>query len=249
MHPVAPRPQENQQSYTASMPKLAGIDGCPAGWICIEQDADGVLTSRILSRFDDIRLTSPDIVCIDIPIGLTDCGPRACDQQVRKQLGKRGSSVFPAPIRDALIAPSYLAACEISRSIQGKGVSKQAFMIYEKVRDVDQALCEDEALRQSVFEVHPELSFYAMNQDRPMDLPKRDKDGAAARQQLIAEHFGPDAYHSIRSRHYRTAVADDDICDAFAALWTAQRIAQGKAICIPDPAPVDSQGLPMCIWA
>jgi predicted RNase H-like nuclease len=228
--------------------RLGGIDGCPAGWICIQQDAGGVLSSRILSRFSDITDNLPDVVCIDIPIGLTDCGPRDCDTQVRKLLKKRGSRVFPAPIRAAVVATSYNAACETSRSVQNKSISKQAFMIYDKILEVDETLRSDPDLRKRVFEIHPELSFYGMNQNRPMEYPKRDSQGASARQQLIAAHFGPDAFQDVRDQHRRTAVRDDDICDAFAALWTAQRIARGGAVREPDPPPTDAQGLPMCMW-
>ncbi|MFL5635521.1 MAG: DUF429 domain-containing protein, partial [Gemmatimonadaceae bacterium] len=44
--------------------------------------------------------------------------------------------------------------------------------------------------------------------------------------------------------------ADDDILDAFAALWTAERVARGAAITLPhaDP-PMDSVGLPMRMLA
>jgi hypothetical protein len=40
-------------------------------------------------------------------------------------------------------------------------------------------------------------------------------------------------------------VADDDILDAFAALWTAERIAPGEAVTLPEVPPRDRHGLPM----
>jgi predicted RNase H-like nuclease len=42
-------------------------------------------------------------------------------------------------------------------------------------------------------------------------------------------------------------VADDDILDAFAALWTAERITSGVAVTLPENKPLDSTGLPMRI--
>ena len=49
------------------------------------------------------QIPAPAVFSIDIPIGLTDSGPRQCDIQARRLLGaRRGTSVFPAPIRPAL---------------------------------------------------------------------------------------------------------------------------------------------------
>jgi predicted RNase H-like nuclease len=43
-------------------------------------------------------------------------------------------------------------------------------------------------------------------------------------------------------------VAADDIADAFAALWTANRLFAGIAQRLPSHAIRDSHGLPMHIW-
>lgn len=40
-------------------------------------------------------------------------------------------------------------------------------------------------------------------------------------------------------------VADDDVLDAIAVLWTATRIARGEGRGLPDPPPRDPTGLPM----
>lgn len=42
---------------------------------------------------------------------------------------------------------------------------------------------------------------------------------------------------------------NDDLLDAFAALWTAERIYQGKATELPDNPPTDAFGLKMAIVA
>jgi predicted RNase H-like nuclease len=65
---------------------------------------------------------------------------------------------------------------------------------------------------------------------------------------LIGKCFGADVVDRVRAEHRAKDVGTDDIYDAFAALWTAQRICQGQAVVIPNPAPVDSTGLPMGIW-
>jgi predicted RNase H-like nuclease len=40
----------------------------------------------------------------------------------------------------------------------------------------------------------------------------------------------------------------DDVLDAAAAAWTALRVSQGAARCLPDPPETFSDGLPCAIW-
>jgi len=58
---------------------------------------------------------------------------------------------------------------------------------------------------------------------------------------------GPRAYETVRERYLHKEVASDDILDAFAALWTAERIINRDAQSLPEEPPVDSAGLPMRI--
>src|SRR5205814_8621714 len=77
-------------------------------------------------------------IAIDIPIGLSDDGPRACDLAARRLLGRpRGSSVFPAPCRGALVATTYRRACTVSRRSVGVALSLECFNIVPKIREVD----------------------------------------------------------------------------------------------------------------
>lgn len=65
---------------------------------------------------------------------------------------------------------------------------------------------------------------------------------------LAQAYFGKDAVCSARQKHPVSLVADDDIYDAFAALWTAERIHLGIAEVIPDRPEIDSIGLRMSMW-
>ena len=58
--------------------KVAGIDGCKAGWIVATEHAVEVIPRLNLDHFT--------IVGIDMPIGLLDGPPRACDVAARKYL-------------------------------------------------------------------------------------------------------------------------------------------------------------------
>jgi predicted RNase H-like nuclease len=228
------------------MPYIAGVDGCPAGWIAlIERTETQRITAHIFLTFLDLVIARDAVIAIDIPIGLTDCGARDCDVLARSDLGpKRGTSVFPAPVRAALMALTYPEAKAASIAAQKKGISKQAFEIYPKIREVDDALRSDADLRTRVFEIHPELTFSTWAR-APILAPKRTPEGHATRLVLIDAHFGPTAFAAARNQVSRRHAANDDIADAFAALWTARRIISGESQTVPLYPPLDSHGLPM----
>ena len=79
--------------------------------------------------------------------------------------------------------------------------------------------------------------------------PKRSDEGARGRAALI-ERVWPGAIERCsRDLAKVGGWQDDDLIDAFAALWTAQRIVQGTAIQVPEIPEVDSAGLPMRMMA
>jgi predicted RNase H-like nuclease len=229
---------------------LAGVDGCKAGWFRACRDTrSGELAFELLAGVEDLvrRAPRPELVALDMPIGLPDAGVRACDRAARALLEARRSSVFAAPIRAALQARSQREASEVTRRVDGRGVAAQAFGIFARVRQVDEALSGDPELRAALREVHPEVSFWAWNGRRPLSFAKRTPDGARARLALVEDWLGPGILARARGAHRRGAVADDDILDAIAALWTAHRIAAGTAETLPASPPRDATGLPMQI--
>jgi predicted RNase H-like nuclease len=147
-------------------------------------------------------------------------------------------------VRAALTATTYASANAASIAAQQKGISKQAFAIYPKIREVDDALRSDADLLSRVFEVHPELTFRTWA-GAPILAPKRTREGHAIRRALIDAHFGADAFDVARKQIDRKLAANDDIADAFAALWTAQRVVRGDCRSLPEDPPFDGHGLPM----
>lgn len=234
------------------MAHISGVDGCRGGWIAIRKDvASGEVSSTVYASTEQLIYTSPnpEVLALDIPIGLTDSGPRQCDILARKMLGPpRGSSVFPAPIRPALAAADQKGASSISRSIDGKGVGAQAFAIYRRIGEVDGVMRSDERALGYVREVHPELCFMAWNTREPIRESKKSHQGMNIRLSLVTAHFGETVASLVRKKHPAGQVADDDIYDAFAALWTAERILLGIAKSIPDQPEIDPFGLPMEMW-
>lgn len=233
------------------MSLIAGVDGCKAGWIALfERVPAGRIDSAVSSTPRDLchSLAGAPVIAVDVPIGLTDRGPRVCDAEARKCLGRhRASSVFPPPIRPAIGATTREEASEIQEKIDGRRIGVQAWGIFPKIREWDSCLRADDQIAIRVFEVHPEVCFWALNGCKPMQYSKKTGEGRRERRELLVQVIGAKAIEEIRSRHARRDVTDDDLYDAFAALWTARRIHAGKASCLPESPPFDSDGLPMGI--
>jgi predicted RNase H-like nuclease len=222
-----------------------GVDGCKAGWLCFMVDLHNYETQfRILPHFADVLFDfkCADVVAVDIPIGLSECGARACDIEARKQLGKpRSNSVFPTPIRPILSATTYEKACQKSLKTGGKKISKQAFGILSKVREVDRVTSP--GLQNWVYEVHPELCFCALNGGKAMRFGKLSASGRAERMKLLSK-----AYPQIRThldQLERRLAGPDDLLDAAVAAWTAVRIGQKQAVHLPEKPEFDGTGLRM----
>jgi predicted RNase H-like nuclease len=227
---------------------LAGVDGCPRGWFRICRDtASGELAFGVLDSVSALvtERPRPTVVALDMPLGLPVSGARACDRAARACLGPRRTSVFPAPVRAALAARSREEASGITRRVDGRGVSAQAWAIYRKIRQADAALASSAPARRAIREVHPELSFWAWNGRRPMRWSKRRPEGLRERVALAEGWLGEGIVERARGERPRRDLADDDIVDAIAGLWTAHRIAEGTAETLPPSPPRDPTGLRM----
>jgi predicted RNase H-like nuclease len=234
--------------------ELLGVDGCRGGWVIAASDErfSGLsfvvvdALAPVIARAE----TGGALIAIDIPIGLSDSGPRACDLQARRSLGRpRGSSVFPAPCRAALAATTYRRACGLSRRALGVALSMECFNILPKIRQVDALMTP--ARQAFVREVHPELVFALLaGNGHGLVEPKRTAAGERLRLRLlrrVAPRFDPGA---VRTTLGPARVARDDVIDAVACLAAAQRIVQGKALVLPDGTVVrDARGLRMEIVA
>ena len=230
---------------------VAGVDGCAGGWFAVLLDVRaGSMHGRLAHTFAEILRApeAPRVIAVDIPIGLLDHavpGGRSCDKEARRLLGRpRSSSVFSPPVRDALRAEDYRSAHKINRasSAAGVGISKQAYGILPKIAEVDRALRPSVQTR--VHEAHPELAFAEMNGGVALARGKRDGSGQLERIELLRRE-GLDVTHDLKGAD---GAALDDVLDAVALSWSAQRIAEGRGRRVPDPPPKDARGLRMEIW-
>lgn len=240
-----------QTSERPRASRVAGVDGCRSRWLCIGRDLHtGAITARLFDSAEQLADQDPlpDVIGWDIPIGLADDGTgRGCDSEARKTLrAPRAASVFTAPIRPALTAASRAEASEITaRLCDGRRVAAQAFGIYAKVRELDALLATRPELRGRIREVHPEICFWAWNGGAAMQHYKKTPAGEHERRELVARYFGEGAIDAVRAQLAPKRAPTDDILDAFAALWTAERIAKGSARTLPEDPRVDSSGLRM----
>ena len=239
-------------------PWLAGVDGCPAGWVAVfVKPAGGEARVRVIARFADVLAAAeaPAVIAVDMPTGLPERagkGGRHAENLIRPLLGARQSSVFSVPARAAVYADDYREACAVALATSDppRKVSKQLFNIAAKIREVDEAVRSSGATART-YEVHPELAFWRMNGERALSEPKKVKSrpfpaGLEQRRGLlIAAGFPPEA---VRAAPPKGAAADD-LIDAFACTAVARRIHAGLARPFPDPPERDGFGLPMAIWA
>lgn len=231
---------------------VVGVDGCAGAWLAVmQQMGSASLEARLHPDPASLVNQYPEdaLICVDVPIGMTDRGPRLCDRAARRLLGwPRQSSVFSAPIRPVLAALTREEASEVGRKTDGRGVGAQAWCIFPYIKLWDDLLNAQPDLRLRVLEVHPELSFYAMGGGKAMRFSKKKFEGAEARRRLLQSAFGADRIAAAKESPGAARFGLDDLYDALAALWTAVRVAEGRCESVPAaPAPVDSRGLPMVI--
>lgn len=232
----------------AHMTWVAGVDGCRAGWVVVVAHAvKSGATPRLLvcRRFMEVLRATPQptVIAIDIPIGLLDRpqrGGRVCDQEARRLLGRRASSVFSPPSRQALKARHY-------SEVRRQGLSRQAFGILPKIREVDRLMTSQ--LQGRVYEAHPELAFRALA-EHPMRYNKKTTQGRRERLSVL-QHSWPKLAGILRKAFKELPGAQaspDDLLDAAALALAARRLAQKRAVRIPPRPPKDRKGLRMEMW-
>lgn len=235
---------------------FCGIDGCHAGWIVVSCDSQ--LYFQLAELKEDIQeildyTRGAALTLIDIPIGLKDReqpGRRACDVEARKILGKRASSVFTAPQREALKAETWegeKGASNINKEICGMGLSMQTWGIMKKIASVDSVLVSNVSLQSRLRETHPEVCFWSLNNRQEMNDPKRSAQGLDERLDVLARlsQNANEFYNRIKNQYKVKDVRSDDIVDAMAAALTARLSERYGILTLPQTPEIDSHGLRM----
>jgi predicted RNase H-like nuclease len=240
---------------------LLGFDGCRGGgWVVARSDRKlAGIRFELCENLENVLRARPAkgiIAVLDVPIGLSR-QPRDCDLAARQHLKHRRSSVFRPPCRETCKFAAHSegshdvrhrAASALNKRIMGRGISRQAFSIAQRIWEVD--CCITPALQRRIREGHPELSFAVMR-GSAMRYNKRTPEGVRERLRYLRA-AGVPQFNLVELRRQlgRGCVAVDDVLDAAAMLWTAWRVARGTAVRFPErPSAPDARGLDMAIWA
>src|SRR5512137_1717256 len=124
---------------------VLGLDGCGDGWFVVALRGGSFDSARFLPSVTMAldAYPSADVVAIDIPIGTEPGRFRAVDAAAKKRLGRSSSTLFETPPIEVLRQPSYQAALALCRNLTGKGLSKQAYALRQKVLEVEPIAAQD----------------------------------------------------------------------------------------------------------
>jgi predicted RNase H-like nuclease len=219
---------------------LAGVVPCPGGWLIAGAKLQGITVSpeepQVVGTLGDVLDYRPgfEVIALHAPVGLLDedrSGGRTCEQDIRNLLGpRRGAGIMPSPSRRLVVkGPDELERLS--------AVTKVMLPRYREV--VEEIL---PYRQRSVFEVHPEASFFQLNDDVPLRYSKNTIHGRNERRELLERRFpGVERVLGARIRGIRIR----HLIDVAACLWTTRRIVSRAIVRLPIDPEWDSEGVRM----
>jgi predicted RNase H-like nuclease len=222
-----------------------GLDGYRHGWVAVTLDGD----RHGIEFIDDISwLATHHFSCaaIDIPIGLSDDGLRACDLEARALLRPHTSRVFAGARRWLWQEFRYsdeFARANAAAVARGQSrISLQLWHLGPKIIEVDGFVRAHRDL--DLRETHPELVFWRLNGERSL-ASKRSAEGVALRRELLRGQGIAALDGWLDKARIGTGAKADDVLDACACALAAR----DSEKCVPrGEPPRDDHGLPMQIW-
>ena len=208
-----------------------GVDGCRGGWVVAVLDSAGTVASlEVRKSFAEVAVATEGaaVTLVDMPIGLPSAArpqDRWCDKVARELLGPRASSIFPVPARESVWTNGYAEASETNHQILGWKLSRQSWGICPKIREVDAVFRIALDLQQRIRETHPELCFRLLNNQRPIENPKKSRAGLRIRRELLRSH----AVNLDSALRRCRGARPDDLLDAVAAAVVARLFTEGRA--------------------
>jgi predicted RNase H-like nuclease len=191
---------------------------------------------KVYDNFLDVLSERPAFVAIvaNVPIGYCDKpedGARVCDREARTLLKRRGTSVHNAPSRAVLngdipASEGMLDAITATLLPRYREVAKEMSPYRQR----------------TLYEGHPELSFYQLHKDIPLTKSKRIEAGREERRAILSDRMRGSERHFDATN---LGVPEKHLLDAFALLWTARRVFGHAAKRMPTEPVWDSEGLRM----
>lgn len=228
-----------------------GVDGCRDGWIAAVIE-DGQLRIEFYQKMEDLLAVypDPDRVLIDMAISLPyTCDDLRPDDEARKILGRKGSSIFPIPSKAAVYAAGEEKQKEANRITLGKSLSKQSIAIIPKLLQLDSFMINHPEYQDKISESHPEVCFSCLA-GSPLMSNKKDFFGLTERTAVMAS-FLPDATMELilrtveEMKQVHVKCTADDVADAICLALTACLDQQGKTRTIPENPKPNRDGLLM----
>ena len=235
--------------------RIAGLDGCKAGWfyILLEQDGDAIefgVVDTVATLFERHAI---ERLWLDMALGFSDdVEGRACDKAARKMLRadgiSRAASVFNPPSRQALYCRTYEQANALNKKVVGKGLSKQAWFIVPKMRELDGLLQQQPELKNCINECHPEIAFTALNSLIPMRFNKKTPEGYAERLAILRNYYpcADRVIDAALAAYPRKVLMRDDVVDAFVVAISA-KFGAAKVSYLPVLPKYDDLGICMAM--
>lgn len=225
---------------------LAGVVPCPSGWLAATAKLQGITMSpeepQVFPSFLEVLDYKPayQVIALFAPVGLLDepqRGGRQCDRDARRLLGRpRSSAIVSAPARPSLGCASFADAAQVN----GGHLSPVSWRQMSRIAEVDLQMAP--YWQRTVFEVHPELSLFQLNDDHPVRFSKHTRAGIEERVALLVQRF-PGVERILRARIPKVKVPQ--LVDAAACLWTARRIVSRAVNRLPEEPAWDGLGLRM----
>jgi predicted RNase H-like nuclease len=220
---------------------LAGVVACPGGWLVAGAKLQGITLSpeapQVFGTLLDVLDYKPafQIISLAAPIGLQDepmAGGRQCDREARRLIGwPRNGAIVSAPARSVL--RDYADGIDVRLS----AVSRRLISRFAEVDENIQPYWQ-----RTVFEVHPELSFFQLNDDHALSYSKHTRVGVQERTALLKARL-PGVERILDTQVSGAKPAHR--VDAAVCLWTSRRIAARAVSRLPEDPEWDSAGLRM----
>lgn len=217
---------------------IAAVTPYGSQWLCASAKSQAATfapeTPKLYSSFLEVLNERPSysIILMNAPIGWMEDpskGGRACDNEARKLLGKRGSAVHNAPTRLSFKEGTTWAEGNLDAAT---GVLMARYReIYDEMSPFRQRV---------LYEGQPELSFYQLNGREPLRWSKETQEGRAERLALLVSHV-PGVEKIVGADLGGTS--SKHLLDLAALLWSARRVAAHAAIRLPNEGEWDSTGI------
>ncbi len=227
-----------------------GIDVSRGSWATVYLCGDA-WQARLFPSLPEAVLQFPSaaVSLVDIPLGLPQ-GPEDLrpESEARAMLGRRASTLFNVPCRQALSAPDYSAARKINSEVLGKSLSAQSYGITRAIREADTFLFDHPQWKNRLLESHPELCFAVLNGGSALDEKKSSPEGIRRRLLLLQEYL-PEAPLILDEylKSFPGLAKSDDLLDALVLALMGKLIAVCGMKSIPQNPHTDARGILMQI--